>query len=99
VKSAVSATGVEEPGIYVCSPFSVYELEVRLMRTPGRPSEVHNSDGIVDVKEQRRRQSSVWSTISSNGERRRASIVTAAAVILGRCSSTEDEEVETKGEE
>lgn len=99
MKSAALATGGEEPGIYVCSPVSVHELGVRLTRTLGQPSEVHNSDGIVDIKEQQRRQSSVWSTISSNSERRRASIVTAAAVILGKCSSTEDEEMEAKGEE
>lgn len=70
-----------------------------LTGTPGRPSERRNSEGVVDMEDQKKRRSSVWSTTSSNGEGRRASIVKAAAMVLRRRSSTGDEEVETKGEE
>ena len=70
-----------------------------LTRTTGRRSEVLNDDGVVDIEEQRERQGSVWSMASSNGGGRRASIVKAAAVILGRTSSTRDEEPVTKVEE
>jgi len=80
-------------------PFPFMGWSHMLTRTPGRPSERRNSDGVVDIEDQKERQSSVWSTTSSNGEGRRASIVKAAAMVLGRRSSTGDAEVETKGEE